>query len=166
MLKNFAFSLDSGKKIAILSRSSTSPPPALRLLFTQEEVMAHKSSFTMRPLGSRKRVLLVVASEGDAARRSAVLRRRGYDVDSVTCAEAAVTISRTNSYDLIVVPVDDIVCVEKLCRRLQKLNPNSTIACLADCQKPLPSLPAGRLLWKGEPMEYFLARVDALSAIA
>jgi hypothetical protein len=56
--------------------------------------------------------------------------------------------------------------LDKLCRKLQRLNPNSTIACLADCKKPLPAMPPDRLLWKGEPLEYFTARIDALAATA
>jgi len=129
--------------------------------------MAHKSSFVMRPLGTRKRVLLVGATPRDAEQRSDFLRHRGYDVDSVTCGEAAVEISRSHSYDLIVLPVELANgCLEKFCRKLQRLNPNSTIACLADCKKPLPALPPDRLLWKGEPLEYFLARIDALAATA
>src|SRR3954468_9454343 len=113
--------------------------------------MAHKPTFAMRPLGSRKRVLLVVANRDDAARRSDVLRRRGYEVDSADGANDAVILSRQNSYDLIVLPVNlDSICVEKLSRRLQRLSPNSTIACLADSKKPLPAMPAGRLLWTGE----------------
>ena len=47
-----------------------------------------------------------------------------------------------------------------------KRNPNAMIACLADCKKAIPPLPCDRLLWKGEPLEYFLARVEALAATA
>lgn len=129
--------------------------------------MAHKSSFAMRPLGSRKRVLLVGASPSDAEQRSEFLRHRGYDVDSAACGESAIAMSRSHSYDLIVLPVESTNgCLEKICRKLQRLNPNTTIACLADCKKPIPALPPDRLLWQGEPLEYFLARIDALAATA
>ena len=128
--------------------------------------MARKATFVMRPLRTQKRVLLVVGNRDDAARRSDFLRHSGYDVDSCAGADAAVSMARIHSYDLIVLPVDGKPGVEKLCRRLQRLNPNSTVACLADCKKPIPSLPASRLLWQGEPLEYFLARLDALSSIA
>lgn len=129
--------------------------------------MNHKPRLAAHPLGSRKRVLLVVANRDDAARRSDLLRSRGYEVDSVSGADDAVTFSRMHSYDLIVLPVDvDSVGVEKLSRRLHRLSPNSTIACLADCRKPIPSMPACSMLWKGEPLEYFLARIDALATTA
>jgi CheY-like chemotaxis protein len=129
--------------------------------------MAHKSTFAMRPLGTRKRVLLVGATPSDAEQRSEFLRRRGYDVDSTLCSDAAVMLSRSHSYDLIVLPVEIANgSLDKLCRKLQRLNPNSTIACLADCKKPLPALPPDRLLWRGEPLEYFLARIDAMAATA
>ena len=128
--------------------------------------MVRKAHFVVRPLRAQKRVLLVLADHHNANRRLEFLRRRGFDVDSCSGAEAAVTMSRTHSYDLIVLPVDAAPTVEKLCRRLQRLNPNSTVACIADCSKPIPALPAGLLLWEGEPLEYFLARLDTLSAIA
>jgi PleD family two-component response regulator len=129
--------------------------------------VAHKSNLAAHPLGSRKRVLLVVTNRDEAARRSDVLRNRGYEVDSASGANDALTLSRMNSYDLIVLPVDvDSIGVEKLSRRLRRLSPNSLIACLADCKKPIPFMPAGNLLWKGEPLEYFLARIDALATIA
>ncbi|HWR14229.1 MAG TPA: hypothetical protein VN577_05345 [Terriglobales bacterium] len=129
--------------------------------------MAQRSSFVLRPLGSQKRVLLVATSYQDAAERSECLRRRGYEVDSASCAEAAMTMTRSRSYDIIVIPVElNAVCAEDLSRKLQRLNPNATIACLADCKKPLPSLPPGRLLWKGEPLEYFIARFEALAHTA
>ncbi len=129
--------------------------------------MAHKSTFAMRPLGMRKRVLLVGVNLSDAEQRSEFLRSGGYEVDSASCGAAAIDMTRTHSYDLIVVPVDlGNGALEKLCRKLQRMSPNSTIACLADCKKPLPSIAPDRLLWKGEPLEYFLARVDSLSATA
>jgi PleD family two-component response regulator len=129
--------------------------------------MNHKPSLPAHPIGSRKRVLLVVTNRDDAARRCDVLRERGYDVDSVSGANDAVTFSRMHSYDLIVLPVDvDSIGVEKLSRRLHRLSPNSRIACLADGKKPIPSMPACSMLWKGEPLEYFLARIDALATSA
>ena len=129
--------------------------------------MEHKSTFVMRPLGTRKRVLLVGATPTDAQQRSDFLRSRGYEVDSTDCGESALSLSRSHSYDLIVVPVDIANGhLDRLCRKLQRLNPNSTIACLADCKKPIPAMPPDRLLWKGEPLEYFTARIDALAATA
>jgi hypothetical protein len=167
MLKKFAFSLDSSKNIAIL-RGVVSPPLKARNFscVSRRRFMAAKSTFAMRPLESRKRVLLVCAANGDAVARLEFLRRRGYEVDTASCGEAAVTMARTHSYDLIVLPADLPDGLSRLFRRLQRLNPNSTVACLADCKKPIPALPSGRWLWKGEPLEYFLARVDALAYTA
>lgn len=128
--------------------------------------MSRKATFVGRPLRAQKRVLLVLTNHDDGERRMDFLRRRGYAVDSCPGADAALTMSRTHSYDFIVLAVDSAPGVERVCRRLQRLNPNSTVACMADLKKPIPSLPAGRLLWAGEPLEYFLARLDTLSAIA
>jgi CheY-like chemotaxis protein len=129
--------------------------------------MTHKSSFAMRPLGSQKRVLLVVNNREECARRSEFLRRRGYEVDCATHCDSAVTMSRARSYDVIVLPLElEPDTLDKLSRKLAKLNPNAAITCLADCTKPLPAFPGHRLLWLGEPLEYFIARVDALSKSA
>jgi CheY-like chemotaxis protein len=129
--------------------------------------MIEKASCALRPIGMRRRVLLVGATSSDAERRSEFLRHRGYDVDFASCSEAAIVMTRSHSYDVIVLPVDLAEgCLEKLARRLQRLSPNSTIACLADSRKPIPALSKGPLLWTGEPLEYFLARVDALAATA
>jgi len=129
--------------------------------------MVHKPNFAGHPIGTRRRVLLVSTNRDDAARRTDYLRTRGYEVDSASGAYDALVLSRMHSYDLIVVPVDvDSIGVEKLSKRLQRLSPNSTIACLADCKKPIPFIPTDSLLWKGAPLEYFLARIDALATIA
>jgi CheY-like chemotaxis protein len=112
-------------------------------------------------------VLLVADGISDAAKRSASLRERGYEVDAVDSAKSAIVMTRSHSYDLIVIPGDcNSIGVNELGRQLRKLSPNSMIACLADCKKPLPCLEGASLLWKGEPIEYFVARVDALSATA
>jgi PleD family two-component response regulator len=129
--------------------------------------MAHKSTFALRPLGARKRVLLVATNRDDCEQRSEFLRRRGYEVDCASSTADATAMSRVHSYDIIVLPIDlDCESLDKLGRKLQRQNPNATITCLADCKKPLPSLPGHCLLWKGEPLEYFLARMEALATTA
>lgn len=126
--------------------------------------MTHKSEFALRPLGSHKRVLLVVTRQDSCEQRSELLRSRGYEVDCTTSTRSAVAMNRAKSYDIIVLPIDmDCDSLPKITRTLQRHNPNATIACLADCKKPLPALPGHCLLWKGEPLEYFVARVDALA---
>jgi CheY-like chemotaxis protein len=129
--------------------------------------MDNKSTFALRPLGSRKRVLLVVTKRDDCEQRSELLRRSGYEVDCADSTTSAVLMNRIHSYDIIVLPIElDCDSLQKISRRLQRQNPNATIACLADCRKPIPSLPPYRLLWQGEPPEYFVARIEALATTA
>jgi CheY-like chemotaxis protein len=129
--------------------------------------MAHKSTFALRPLGSRKRVLLVVSRRDNCERRSELLRSHGYEVDCTSSTASAIEMNRTNSYDIIVLSVElDCDTLQRISRTLQRQSPNVTVACLADCKKPLPALPGHCLLWKGEPMEYFLARMEALAVTA
>jgi hypothetical protein len=74
---------------------------------------------------------------------------------------------RTKNYDLIVLTLDeDPSILENLAGELQMSNPDAMITCLADCKKPIPPLPCDYLLWMGEPLEYFAARVEALAAVA
>ncbi len=129
--------------------------------------MAHKSQLVMRPHGSHKRVLLVATAPSDTEKRLDILRARGFEADAANCSDVALALSRSHSYDLIVLGIDlEAGSLASFCRKLQRINPNSTVACLADCKKPIPALPPDRLLWRGEPLEYFLARVEALAATA
>jgi CheY-like chemotaxis protein len=116
-------------------------------------------------ISGRKRLLLVASTLPDAGFRSEFLRRNGYEVDFASGPETAITMSRTRSYDVVLLYVET-PAVETLAGRIQRLNPNALVACLADCSKAIPALPCHRMLWKAEPMEYFLARVNALAATA
>jgi len=113
----------------------------------------------------RKRLLIVAPTCVDADQRSEYLRLRGYQVDCAPNAAVALSLSYQHSYDIVVLAIDsDHLGIAQLADQLQKLNPNSTVTCLADCKKPIPPLPCDRMLWKGEPLEYFVARVEALAA--
>jgi len=127
--------------------------------------MNQKSCFAINSYSARKRLLIVANTRVDADQRSEFLRRNGYEVDCATGSDVALNMTRTHSYDVVVLALD---CneVAEIAARIQKLNPNAMIACLADCKKTIPPLPCDRLLWKGEPLEYFLARLEALAATA
>ena len=129
--------------------------------------MNHKSSFAVTSISARKRMLIVANTRVDADLRSDYLRRNGYEVDCASGSDVALTLSRTRSYDVVLLAVDnDCGEIAALAHQLQKNNPNALVACLADCKKPVPHLPCDRMLWKGEPLEYFLARVETLAATA
>ncbi|HVZ16010.1 MAG TPA: hypothetical protein VG897_02750 [Terriglobales bacterium] len=128
--------------------------------------MNRKPHFVMNSLSARKRLLMVANTRADADQRSEFLRRNGYEVDCASCGEIALALSQTRSYDVVVLAADDGHDVTFLAKAIQKSNPNAMVACLADCAKPVPPLPCHRMLWKGEPLEYFLARVETLAATA
>jgi CheY-like chemotaxis protein len=112
-----------------------------------------------------KRVLIVSSTCVDTERRSEYLRLRGYEVDCACNGDIALKLSRTRDYDLIVLALDsEDRSLRQVAEQLQRFNPRSTVTCLADCKKPIPILPCHGMLWKGEPLEYFAARVEALSA--
>lgn len=101
----------------------------------------------------------------DTDERSEFLRHRGYHVDCAADLNISLDLSRSHGYDLIVLALDPEDCsIAKVAEKLKRINPTSTITCLADCKKPIPPLPCHSMLWKGEPLEYFAARVEALSA--
>jgi CheY-like chemotaxis protein len=129
--------------------------------------MAQKSCFAINSISVRKRMLIVGSTRFDANQQTDFLRRRGYEVDCASRGDVAISMTRTHSYDVVVLALDcDSPRIAELAARIQKLNPNALVTCLADCKKALPPLPAHRMLWKGEPLEYFLARVEALAATA
>jgi CheY-like chemotaxis protein len=129
--------------------------------------MAQKSCFAITSISARKRLLIVANTRVDASQRSEFLRRNGYEVDCAASGEDALNLSRTRTYDVVLLALNcESPKIAALAARIQKLNPNALVACLADCKKALPPVPAHRMLWKGEPLEYFLARVEALAATA
>jgi len=129
--------------------------------------MNRKPHLVVNPLSTRKRLLIVANTRVDADQRSEFLRRNGFEVDCAAGRDVALAMSRTRSYDVVVLALDsDCHVIANLAGAIQKANPNAMVACLADCKKPVPPLPCDRMLWKGEPLEYFLARVETLAATA
>jgi len=143
------------------------PSHSISCLAREFSKMNHKSCFAMPSLSSRKR-LLIVAKTGTAAhQRSEFLRRNGYEVDCASGLTGAIAMSRMRSYDMVVLALNgDCANIKKVASQIQKLNPNTLVTCFADCSKAIPPLASDRMLWTGEPLEYFLARVEALAATA
>ena len=120
----------------------------------------------MPSLSSRKRLLIVAKTGSAVQQRSEFLRRHGYEVDCATGLNSALNLTRTHSYDMVVLTFNgDCANIKKVASQIQKLNPNTLVTCLANTNK-IPPLPSHRMLWTGEPLEYFLARVEALAATA
>jgi hypothetical protein len=140
------------------------PPFTALNLLTGPGVNGMNRNIGLTSFSGNKRVLIVSETCVDSDERSAYLRSRGFRVDCAGCAETAVRMSRTISYDLVVLTMD--VATTRLAAELERLNPSAMVTCLADCKKPIPPLRCDRLLWTGEPLEYFAARVETLAATA
>jgi len=129
--------------------------------------MSTKHCFAMNSLSARKRLLFVATTRADADQRSEFLRRNGYEVDCASRRDMALSMSRARSYDVVLLALD---CgspqIAALADEIERQNPNTLVACMADCSKSIPAFPCHRMLWKGEPLEYFLARINALAATA
>ena len=142
------------------------PSQSVSCLARECPTMNYKSVFAMPSLSTRKRVLIVTKAGAAAQQRSEFLRRNGYEVDTASSLASAVEMTRTHSYDLVVLALNDYADIKKVASQIQRLNPNTLITCLTDVRKAIPPLPSHRMLWTGEPLEYFLARVEALAATA
>jgi PleD family two-component response regulator len=123
-------------------------------------------SLDLSSLTLNKRVLIVADECGDSEERSEYLRDRGFRVDCAVGGEIALRMSRKEAYDLIVVAMETTNSVAELAEQLERLNRNALVTYLADCWAPIPPLPSHHFLWSSEPLEYFAARVEALTAAA
>ena len=124
-----------------------------------------KSSTTLPTSGTSKakRVLLLADRLRPIQEHIDPLLHYGYEVDCTYSNRCAVTLSRTRTYDLILISVRRHPAVlRELCRELQQANPGTPIASLVDPTKPIPPLHAHQFLWTREGEEYFMARVNAL----
>ena len=91
------------------------------------------------------------------------LLHSGYEVDCTYSSRCALTLSRTRTYDLILIALRrHPAALRQLCSELRQSNPTTPIASLVDPTKPIPPLHAHQFLWTREGEEYFMARVNAL----
>jgi CheY-like chemotaxis protein len=126
--------------------------------------MREKSIFAVTA-NQAKRVLLVDATRTDAKICAEHLRRFGYVVDCVDTAGMACSYTRNNRYNVIVIALaGDARSSEVLYRKLRRISPDSAVAYLTRQDGPLPGIPFHNVLWSEEQPEYFLARLEAISA--
>jgi CheY-like chemotaxis protein len=124
-----------------------------------------KSSTTLSTSSTiRARRVLLLADRLHAVQEHVdPLLHYGYEVDCTYSSRCALTLSRTRTYDLILIALRRHPAVlQELCRELRQSNPTTPIASLVDPTKPIPPLHAHQFLWTREGEEYFMARVNAL----
>ncbi|HMK31642.1 MAG TPA: hypothetical protein VK473_18305 [Terriglobales bacterium] len=126
--------------------------------------MREKLIFAVAP-NQAKRVLLVDTSRTDARICAEHLRRFGYLVDCVDTAGLACSYTRNHRYNVIVIALaGDTRSSEVLYRKLRRISPDSAVAYLTRQDGPIPELPCHNVLWSEERPEYFLARLEAITA--
>ncbi|HXZ78914.1 MAG TPA: hypothetical protein VEG30_03230 [Terriglobales bacterium] len=126
--------------------------------------MREKSIFAVSS-NQAKRVLLVDTTRTDARICAEHLRRFGYVVDCVDTAGLACSYTRNNRYNVIVIALaGDARSSESLYRKLRRISPGSAVAYLMRQDGPIPQVPWHNLLWSEERPEYFLARLEAITA--
>lgn len=114
------------------------------------------------PSTKAKRVLLLADRLLSVQEHVDPLLHHGFEVDCTYSGRSALTLSRTRTYDLILVARRHPTILQELCRELQAASPTTPIASLVDPTKPIPPLRAHHFIWTREGEEYFLARVNAL----
>ncbi|HLH09948.1 MAG TPA: hypothetical protein VKW78_22100 [Terriglobales bacterium] len=113
-------------------------------------------------LHKAKRVLLVADRLFPLQEHVDPLLHHGFEVDCTYSCRCALSLSRTRTYDLILIARRHPALSQELCRDLQAANPTTPIASLVDPTKPIPPLREHQFIWTREGEEYFLARVNAL----
>jgi len=124
-----------------------------------------KSSTTLSTpsVTKARRVLLLADRLHSVHEHIDPLLHNGYEVDCTYSSRCALTLSRTRTYDLILIALRRHPAIlQELCGELRQSNPTTPIASLVDPTKPIPPLRAHQFLWTREGEEYFMARVNAL----
>jgi PleD family two-component response regulator len=106
-------------------------------------------------------------SAASRQRKAELLARHGYLVSAIATQEEAGVLCRQRSFTLILV-VDrrDPQRAADFCRSVRRQNPQQRIGLLLDTNRPAPVTDCPDLIWPDEGDDYFLARVETLTAFA
>jgi CheY-like chemotaxis protein len=115
----------------------------------------------------RCRILLVDDSAASRQRKADLLARHGYHVFCLATEEEACSLCRQQPFTLIlVVDRKDPQRAADFCRAIRRQNPQQMIGLLLDPKRPVPVTDCPDLIWPDEGDDYFLARVETLTAFA
>ena len=123
-----------------------------------------------RPFSKRsdrqfKQVLLVEGSSVARDRHSATLARNGYQVVTADSVEHAQTLFSPRKYALLVVSLNGFgEAAAAFCSSIKEIDAGQVIALIFHPDQELPATDCPTLIFTTEPDEYFLARVETLTA--
>jgi response regulator RpfG family c-di-GMP phosphodiesterase len=121
--------------------------------------------FSKRPDRQSKNVLLVEGSSAARDRHSATLARNGYHVVTAEAIDAAHKLFAPRKYGLVVVSLNGFGdAAAQLCNDIKESDPNQLVALIFHPDQQLPATDCPTMIFTTEPDEYFLARVETLTA--
>jgi len=121
--------------------------------------------FSKRAGRQRKTVLLVENPSLARDRHSKTLHRNGYEVATADTIETAQGMFAPRKYGLVVVSLNGFgEGAAIFCNEVKEGDPGQVIALIFHPDQQLPVTDCPTLIFTTEPDEYFLARVETLTA--
>jgi DNA-binding response OmpR family regulator len=110
-------------------------------------------------------VLLVEGSSAARDRHSKTLDRNGYQVVTADCIKDAQALFAPRKYALVVLSLNGFGdAAADLCNEIKESDSGQLIALIFHPDQELPVTDCPTLIFTTEPDEYFLARVETLTA--
>ena len=121
--------------------------------------------FTKRSDRQTKSVLLVEGSSPARERHTATLKRNGYEVVTADSIDAGRTLFSPRKYGLVVVSLNGFgMAAADFCNEIKESDGNQLIALIFHPDQQHPATDCTTIIFTTEPDEYFLARVETLTA--
>jgi DNA-binding NtrC family response regulator len=123
------------------------------------------TSFTKRSDRQTRTVLLVEGSSAARDRHAATLKRNGYEVMIANSIEEGRAQFSPRKFGLVVVSLNGFgAAAADLCNEIKESDSNQLIALIFHPDQQLPATDCPTIIFTTEPDEYFLARVETLTA--
>ena len=124
-------------------------------------------SSRMRQPRPVKRVLLVESPSSERDRHTQTLLRNQYEITAADTVEFARDLWRPQNFGLVLVSLNGFgSAAAGLCDEIKERDPRQVIAMIFHPDQELPPTECPTLIFTTEPDEYFLARVETLTAVA
>ncbi len=121
--------------------------------------------FTKRSYRQTKAVLLVEGTSAARDRHAATLKRNGYEVVMAESIDDGRSRFSPRRYGLVVVSLNGFGnAAADLCNEIKETDSNQLIALIFHPDQQLPATDCPTIIFTTEPDEYFLARVETLTA--
>ncbi len=121
--------------------------------------------FSKRSDRQTKTVLLVESSSPARDRHSATLVRNGYSVSTADSIAAARDLFSPRKFGLVVLSLNGFgEAAAAFCHDIKESDSNQLVALIFNPDQQLPATDCPTIIFTTEPDEYFLARVETLTA--